>query len=772
MSGLAFGWLFGGSPPNPIRTELLSTSPSSLATSTTRIENGKDKDKEKRMNTPQEQLDLLLEQFKTQALPSSSRFAGKIGLQKNAQPFTVLGLWRHAWFVAAKAKDLAADIALHHIQGPRRPSWGIEMTMLASLARDLASNTHLTDVHTLRAAVSISGLLPTPSDALITPVTYRVRRRGLRGFLKELDEAEDGRRELDGEWVVGKRLWQRLQREWKVGRGERGEGESRFDGRGQHPVKTKERVVLYVHGGAYCTAAASTYRLLTINLSKSLDARVFAINYRLAPDTRFPGPVHDAVVSYLRLTEELRIPPGSVILAGDSAGAGLCLAVLMYLRDEGYEMPGGAILMCPWVDLTMSCASWETNAGLDVVTFPIDPADHMNPVACYLGPERMRKYITHPYASPLFGDFRGLPPLLVQSGDCEVLRDEITLLAHKATLAGVKVTHEIYEDAVHVFQLYPFLDQSRKAIRSCRHFVLQTLPEIYKVEVRAAAEAEGLSSPLLSSSSSDGRLEAGVEASLEEEIGGGSGRPVLLVDGMGEVERRVDGESVDEPGSGSGSGSGKEGRKNSGESGDEDEDEDFPDPTRTTMRMDGEKTKREDPGSLGDALSPSLPSIGEKSSTSSAGEERHSLWRSFSSKSFSSIASLSSFSPFSSSATSASSQPPTKLPNRTRSGSLTSTRRFTRLSSTAGASPVNSLSTTSLPPSSMITTVTATATAMSPRVRTTSHPDMVKLLKEFAMTGPANATSTFGYRYVDEGAGNGNGDGENVSGESRASNSD
>ena len=99
MSGLAFGWLFGGSPPNPIRTELLST-PSSLATSTVRIENGKDK--EKRMKTPQEQLDLLLEQFKTQALPPSSRFAGEIGLQKDARPFTVLGLWRHAWFVAAK----------------------------------------------------------------------------------------------------------------------------------------------------------------------------------------------------------------------------------------------------------------------------------------------------------------------------------------------------------------------------------------------------------------------------------------------------------------------------------------------------------------------------------------------------------------------------------------------------------------------------------------------------------------------------------------------
>ena len=86
--------------------------------------------------------------------------------------------------------------------------------------------------------------------------------------------------------------------------------------------------------------------------------------------------------------------------------------------------------------------------------------------------------MTHPYASPLFGDFTGLPPLFVQAGDCEVLRDEVTLLAHKATLAGVDVVHEVYEDAVHVFQLYPFLEQSRKAFRACRRFVLETLPAI------------------------------------------------------------------------------------------------------------------------------------------------------------------------------------------------------------------------------------------------------------------------------------------------------
>lgn len=95
----------------------------------------------------------------------------------------------------------------------------------------------------------------------------------------------------------------------------------------------------------------------------------------------------------------------------------------------------------------MSCDSWDSNAQIDWVPIPID-GDHLNPILCYLGPEGMSKYLTHPYASPLFGNMKGLPPLLIQTGDAEVLRDEAMLLAHKATLAGVTVRHEIYEDQV------------------------------------------------------------------------------------------------------------------------------------------------------------------------------------------------------------------------------------------------------------------------------------------------------------------------------------
>ncbi|KAI0361031.1 hypothetical protein OH77DRAFT_387227 [Trametes cingulata] len=338
------------------------------------------------------------------------------------------------------------------------------MTLLSSIMRGVSRYSHLTDIDTIRMLMSIGGLVPVPSDALVTPVTFSVRKRQLRGILENFDAAEDGTRELSGEWVVGKKTWQRLQAEWKA----------RKEGRTTGKPKRKERVVLYLHGGAYYMFSAATHRLITIPLAKYLDARLFAVDYRLAPETRFPGPLHDAVSAYFRLIDDLHVPPENIVVAGDSAGGGLALALLMYLRDNDYPLPSGAILMSPWVDLTMSCESWDSNAQYDIVPMP-QPGDHLNPVACYLG-EHMEKYLTHPYASPLFGDFKGLPPMLIQAGEVEVLRDEITLLAHKATLAGVEVRHELYADMVHVFQSLPFLEAAKHAFVSCHDFVWNFLP--------------------------------------------------------------------------------------------------------------------------------------------------------------------------------------------------------------------------------------------------------------------------------------------------------
>ncbi|KAG8716850.1 hypothetical protein FRC09_015104 [Ceratobasidium sp. 395] len=409
------------------------------------------------------------------ACPPSARVDPALSARISRGPrLGVSDLWYLGSFFATKATDLATDFVSHHIWGPRKKSWGIEMTLISSFMRGVGRHTRLTDITMLRLLMQIGALVPPPADALVTPVSFRVLARQLRGLLAPFDELEYGGRgrsksetpkeprELSGEWVVGKALWTRLNRQWLH--------HKRLNGSsGDHRIP--ERVVLYLHGGAYYVFSAATHRLITIPLSKYADARVFSVNYRLAPETRFPGALHDAVHAYRRLTDELHVPPSRIIVAGDSAGGGLTLALLMYLRDEGYELPSGAILFSPWVDLTMSCDSWDSNAAFDVVPRP-DADDPLNPVACYLGwGEGMKQYVTHPYASPLFGDFKGLPPLLIQSGDSEVLRDEIMLLAHKATLAGVDVRHELFEDAVHVFQMFPFLPATRRAFQNVRSFI-------------------------------------------------------------------------------------------------------------------------------------------------------------------------------------------------------------------------------------------------------------------------------------------------------------
>ncbi|EJD54866.1 hypothetical protein AURDEDRAFT_179911 [Auricularia subglabra TFB-10046 SS5] len=410
-------------------------------------------------------------------LPPSARVTPDKKQQLPA-PASLTDLWRYGAFVAAKARELATDFVYHHVYGPRRKSWGIEMTLISSFMRNMGTATHLADINMLRMLMQLGGMVPLPADALVTPVTFRVRRRGLRGILAEFDALEDGTRELSGEWIVGKKLWQRLNADWKHQQqhAHSPQQQKQQQPNGKKGQGAKHRVILYLHGGAYYLFSAATHRLITIPLSKYTDARVFgtSLDYRLAPETRFPGPLHDAVSAYFRLTDDLGIPPENILIAGDSAGGGLSTALLMYLRDNNYPLPAGTILFSPWVDLTMSCDSWDSNAEFDIVPRPIS-GDHLDPIGCYLG-EDIQRYLTHPYASPLFGDFTGLPPMLVQAGEAEVLRDEITLFAHKATMAGVQVQHELFEDAVHVFQTFPFLDLTREAFMSCRNFVRHVLP--------------------------------------------------------------------------------------------------------------------------------------------------------------------------------------------------------------------------------------------------------------------------------------------------------
>ncbi|KAJ1021937.1 hypothetical protein NDA16_003699 [Ustilago loliicola] len=410
--------------------------------------NRKDSESTKTLNS-------LLDQYKKTELPASARLNPAA---KRTQPtkLTFTNAWRYLPFLVSQGVTIGTAVASHAIYGPPKKSWGIETSIFTRVLRDIAEYSEFASIEGLQGFFDLGAFLPAPKDGLITPVTFRVKKRGLRGFLTEADAAEDGKREISAEWVVGKQTWRRLQAEWRSGK-----------------QKGKERVILYIHGGAYFVMSAATHRPLTISLSKYTECRVFGINYRLAPDTKFPGALHDCVASYFRLTEDLGIPPSNIVLGADSAGGGLAIALMYYLRDNDYPLPSGAMLFSPWVDLTMSCDSWDTNAEFDYLPMP-KSGDHMNPVWAYLG-ENIDKYLTHPYVSPLFGDMHGLPPLLIQCGDAEVLRDEVTLLAHKASLSGVAVRHELYEDCVHVFQAFLFLDASRKALQSARHFVRTAL---------------------------------------------------------------------------------------------------------------------------------------------------------------------------------------------------------------------------------------------------------------------------------------------------------
>ncbi|ESK92686.1 putative lipase esterase from carbohydrate esterase family ce10 [Moniliophthora roreri MCA 2997] len=425
---------------------------------------------------PKRSLNAFLTHYSTPGIsPPSARIDSKLKIQER-RPIRPWHLWKYGLLAATKTTELTLDLLSYQIWGPRKKSWGLEMTIINSLMRGAGRHSALVDITTIRLLMGLGGLIPLPSDALVTPVSFRVRKRNLRGILAEFDALENGTRYLSGEWVVGRKTWQKRQAEWEAEKS----GESSADGAKspRKSGKSRERVILYIHGGAYYVSSAAAQRMISIPLSKYTDSRVFALDYRLAPETRFPGPLHDAASAYFRLVEDLLIPPENIVLAGDSAGGGLCLALLMYLRDNKYPLPSAAILMSPWVDLTMSCESWDSNAPYDVVPIPA-PDDHLNPVALYLG-DNMEQYMTHPYASPLFGDFRGLPPLLIQAGDSEVLRDEITLLTHKATLAGVNVRHELYEDAIHVFQLYPFLEATARSFVSMRDFLRRTLPHVHK----------------------------------------------------------------------------------------------------------------------------------------------------------------------------------------------------------------------------------------------------------------------------------------------------
>ena len=223
-------------------------------------------------------------------------------------------------------------------------------------------------------------------------------------------------------------------------------------------------VIVYFHGGGYALGSALTSLGLASDLSRQANTRAITVNYRLAPEHPHPAAVDDALAAYRGLLAEGQ-PASRIAVAGESAGAGLALATLIAARDAGLPLPGAAVLMSPWVDLTLGSASMRSRADAD-------PA----PSAAALR-RRADEYAGNhdraaPLISPLFADLGGLPPLLIQAGSHEVLLDDATRLAAHAAAADLTVTLDVTPGVPHVFQGFAsILDEAGTALANAGAFI-------------------------------------------------------------------------------------------------------------------------------------------------------------------------------------------------------------------------------------------------------------------------------------------------------------
>lgn len=222
-------------------------------------------------------------------------------------------------------------------------------------------------------------------------------------------------------------------------------------------------VLLYLHGGGYFGCSAESHRPITVFYARE-GFRVFAPDYRLAPENRFPAAVDDAVAVYRALLSA-GYTSQRIVVSGESAGGGLTLSLMLALRATDVALPAAAALFSPWTDLAATGDSIRTNARRCAMFNGPDVAPSAR---YYLGDTDPR----NPLASPLYADLAGLPPLLIHVGADEVLRDDSTRLAERARAAGVSVELKIWPVVPHAWQLAPHLiPEARQSLRESAAFL-------------------------------------------------------------------------------------------------------------------------------------------------------------------------------------------------------------------------------------------------------------------------------------------------------------
>lgn len=234
------------------------------------------------------------------------------------------------------------------------------------------------------------------------------------------------------------------------------------------PGAKKDRVIMYVHGGGYVIGSIASHRHLVTELGRAAGSLALSLDYRLAPEHPFPAAVDDALAAYRFLLDQGFLP-GNIAIAGDSAGGGLTVATLLAIREAGLEQPACGFCISPWVDLEATGRSMTTQASRDPM---VQKDGLLGMAAAYLNGANPQT----PLAAPLYGDFSGIAPLLIQVGAAETLLDDATRLASVAGAADVEVNLQIWPEMIHVWHFFhPMLGAARHAINGAGEIISKAM---------------------------------------------------------------------------------------------------------------------------------------------------------------------------------------------------------------------------------------------------------------------------------------------------------
>ncbi|MFA6206777.1 MAG: alpha/beta hydrolase [Methylocystis sp.] len=248
------------------------------------------------------------------------------------------------------------------------------------------------------------------------------------------------------------------------------------------PTSDPSRALLFFHGGGYCSGSIVSHRRMATEAGRAAGARTLAVEFRLAPEHPFPAAYDDALAAW-RFLREQGFAARQIAVGGDSAGAGLTLALLMRLRDLKEPLPACAWLVSPWTDLTLSGETLATKDDAD----PLLHKAYLEDLAQAYVPAGVDRH--DPRVSPLFGDLRDLPPLMIQVGSNETLLADSTRLAAAAGAADVSVTLEIWPRMIHAWHLWNArLEEGRRALAHAGAFIQARLLEDGQIRVERLSD--------------------------------------------------------------------------------------------------------------------------------------------------------------------------------------------------------------------------------------------------------------------------------------------